>query len=362
MLAKPKTLALAPGEARRSLKMSASALVHFTQELSNLIQAGLPLFQALSIVHKQDTKGALKKLLPFLISRIYGGFSLSSSLAYYPHIFSPIYLSLIQVGESSGKLGQQLDYLLKHLKRIQKTKQMVQTTLLYPFIVSLCMAVVSFLLLFYVVPKFEGILNQSIGRASLPLLTKSLIGLSAGLHSHLMPMGFGAIALLLALYTMLKRKKPFLTALICGLPGLKPLLLKIHLARFTHTLATGLRSGLSLLKSLDLAQPTLALGSLQLACRRIQHNIQKGLTFSEAIKREEAFPLALSSLVEIGEASGSLQSVLETLSESYQEQAESHLKKLSVLLEPAVIIILSMFVGLVVLGLFLPMLQLMQGL
>lgn len=361
MLGNTQTISPPSKAPKPKLRLRQGLVLQFTQELSNLIQAGLPLFQALSIIHKQEQDKDLRKLLAFLLSRIYGGFSLSSSLAYYPRIFSDMYLGLIQVGESSGRLGQQLNYLLLHLKRVQKTQHMVQTALLYPFLVCLCMGMVSLLLVWYVVPRFEGILCQSF-QGPLPLLTQGLIGLSRALHLHWQLFALGAALLIVVIQWGLKRNKNRFMAFLSRLPGIQSLLLKVHLARLTHTLATGLRSGLSLLKSLDLAKAALGLGPLGLACQEVQQSIQKGLSFSEALKRQGAFPLAFTSLAEIGEATGSLQSVLESLSSTYHEQAESHLKQLSILLEPTVIILLSFFVGLVVLGLFLPMLQLMQGL
>lgn len=344
------------------LRLSAGEVLGFTQELSHLLQAGLPLFQALSILSNQQTQPGLKKLLPFLLGRIYAGFSLSSSLSYYSRSFGPVYLSLVQVGEHSGKLAQQLGYVLGYLKHLHKTRQSLQTALIYPLLVLGCMGLVSLFLLLYVVPRFEGLLHAGLSKGPLPLLTQGLLGCSHILCYHGKALGLGSIVLFSLVYGLLRRRGQPMVAWVWKVPGLQSLGLKLNLARFTHILVTTLGSGLSLIKSLSLARPALTLPSLEVAAFHLEQHMEKGMTLSEALKRQSAFPPAFLSLVEIGEATGALASILQSLGESYHEQVEQELKKLSVLLEPTCIIALSCLVGMVVLGLFLPILQLMQGL
>lgn len=342
------------------LSLSTGEVLAFTQELSHLLQAGLPLFQALSILCKQQTQPGLKKLLPFLAGRIYAGFSLSSSLAYYRTSFSPVYLSLVQAGEHSGKLAEQLHYVVRYLKHLHKTRQALQTALIYPALVLGCMGAVSLFLLLYVVPRFESLLHTSLGKGPLPLLTHGLLGCSHTLQDHGKALGAGVLLVAILVYLVFRHKGQSIGSYMWYIPGLRSLGLKLNLARFTHILVITLHSGLSLIKSLSLARPALTLASLQVAGAHLEQHMQKGMTLSEALKREAAFPPAFLSLVEIGEATGSLATILESLGESYQDQVEQALKKLSILLEPTCIIALSCLVGLVVLGLFLPILQLMQ--
>lgn len=344
------------------LRLRARDVLDFTQELGHLLQAGLPLFQALSILCKQQTGPGLKQFLAFLLGRIYAGFSLSSSLQYYSASFGPVYLSLIQAGEHSGKLPQHFTYITRYLKHLNTLRQALQTALLYPALVLGCMGVVSFFLLLYVVPRFEVLLHSTLNKSPLPVVTQGLLGISHALHDHGKALGLSFIFLSSLVYLVFRAKGQPILALVWRLPGLRSLGLKLNLARFTHILVTTLSSGLSLIKSLNLARPALTLPSLEAAASHVEQHMQKGMTFSEALKRQEAFPAAFLSLVEIGEATGSLVSILKSLGESYHEQVEQELKKLSVLLEPTCIIALSCLVGMVVLGLFLPILQLIQGL
>lgn len=343
------------------LGLSRQDVLSFTQELSHLLQAGLPLFQALSILSKQQKRPGLRKLLPFLLGRVYAGFSLSSSLAHYS-AFGPVYLSLIQAGEQSGKLAQQLAYVADYLKALHKTRQSLQTALIYPALVLGCMGVVSLFLLLYIVPRFEVLLQTSLGKGPLPMLTEGVLACSHILQQQGKALGLACLFISSLGYLILRHKGQPLRGLVWRLPGLKGLGEKLNLARFTHVLVTTLNSGLSLLKSLSLARLALNVPSLSAAAYQLEQHMQKGMTLSEALKRQEAFPTTFLSLVEIGEATGSLTPILKSLGENYQEQVEQALKKLSILLEPACIIALSSLVGLVVLGLFLPILQMIQGL
>lgn len=344
-------------------QISLSDLSDFTENLSFLLEAGLPLVEALSIIKNQSKRGILKGVLTFLINRINNGFSFSSSLSYCPKIFDPIYINLVKAGENSGKLQSNLYYLSTHFKKLKTTQKTIQSACLYPSIVlSVAFMVMAFVIL-WIVPRFELLFQQNLNMGQLPSFTRILLNLSYSIRSHI---GFCVLSFLLIVLCVWYCFKKFISSgtskYFLKWPIIGELLIKINLARFTYCFAMLLKSGLETLDALILSRNTLNLNIFKIAFQKIEKQIQQGVILSAAIKRQNIFPQSLYTLIEIGEKSGDLSKVLEAFSRMNQEQSEDLLKKLTTLIEPILIILLAIIIGSIILALFLPMLHFMQNL
>ncbi|BEV73360.1 MULTISPECIES: type II secretion system inner membrane protein GspF [unclassified Paludibacterium] len=354
----PLTLQL-PGRQRR-LRLPAGSLVLLTQQLSTLLEAGLPLERALSAVIEQTGQGPARQVLEALRTDILQGQSLAGALSQRPGVFSPLYRALIEAGEQSGRLDSVLVRLADYLARRASARQKLIQALAYPLAVMLVALLVVSGLMTWVVPQVVGVFVQS--HQTLPWLTRALMALSAGLREWgwlLLP---GLLSVVLCLRRLLSRPawRRRSESLLLALPLFGSLLLAINTARMASTLAILVSSGVPLLSALATVQPLLGCLLLRDAMDEVMTQVREGQPLSRALAARGCFPPVLVHLVGSGESSGTLALMLERAALQQQQEVERRLGTMSALMEPLLILCMGGVVLVIVLAIMLPIIDMNQ--
>jgi len=342
------------------IHLSAGALVLLTQQLSTLLNAGLPLEQALSAVIEQSEHAPSRRVLDTLRGEILQGNSLAAALGVLPGVFPALYCSLVDAGEHSGRLGAVLLRLADYLERRARARHQVIQALAYPVAVMSVAILVVTGLMTYVVPQVVGVFIQT--KQALPWLTRALMTLSNGLRDWgvicvlvITVAGVGS-ARLLRQPAMRRRVERYCLAL----PVLGRMVLALNAARMASTLAILVSSGVPLLSALATVRPLLSLLVLQDALVDSAEGVREGQSLAGALARARLFPPVLVHLIGSGEASGTLASMLERAAEQQQQEVERRLGTMTALLEPLLILVMGGVVMVIVLAVMLPIIDMNQ--
>lgn len=340
-------------------RLSEKSRLYFTQQIAILLRAGIPLAQALGLITQSEIHPAWKPVLVDVKTQLEHGSSLSDALRQHPRHFDVIYCHFITLGEHTGTLDTVLAYLAVHQEKTLRIKAKIKTALRYPLMI-LCIAItVTTALFLFVVPQFEHLFS-SFG-ADLPPLTRAIIQFGQLLKQHgITALIAGGIAILTSSYVF-KRSRTiayFFDTFLISLPYLGQQIKKIFTTQFTQTLATTLIAGLPLHESLNLLAQTLPNRVYQAAIQRIQLDISSGQTLHAAMQITHLFSHLTLLMIRIGEESGTLSTMLTNIANTYEEDIQQQIDRFHQLLEPAMILLLSILVGGLIMGLYLPIFKL----
>ncbi|TDR70753.1 type II secretion system inner membrane protein GspF [Paludibacterium purpuratum] len=340
--------------------LSSGSLVLLTQQLSTLLNAGLPLERALTAVIEQTAASTPRQVLEGLRGDILQGQSFAHALEARPGVFSPLYRALIDAGEHSGRLGAVLARLADYLERRARARQKVVQALAYPAAVMLVAVLVVTGLMTWVVPQVVGVFVQS--HQALPWLTRALMAVSANLREWGVAMLLALALSVLALQRALARpvwRRAVETRLL-RLPVVGSLVLALNTARMASTLAILVSSGVPLLSALSTVRPLLGCLILREALSTVADAVREGQTLARALSERGCFPPVLVHLVGSGEASGTLATMLERAAEQQQQEVERRLGTFSALMEPLLILFMGGVVLVIVLAIMLPIIDMNQ--
>jgi type IV pilus assembly protein PilC len=328
--------------------------ISFCRNLSLLISAGVPMADGFDLLISNTGNTTVKKTLQEIAFSLRKGESISRNIARYPQYFGDVFLVMVKTGEASGTLSQSLNYLAKEFKQENDLKQKVISSLLYPAIILALMCGVGLLMMTFVLPRLAKVFLSL--KVALPLPTKMLLTASLFLEKNLPLVFLFLILIVLSLYLFAKSKTGHLLAYWLGinLPVLKNLLSSYNLARFTQILATLITSGVPITQALELSVRSLVVAQKEEFYKRIQGKITRGVPLSTIFKEERVFPPMVSQIVSVGEKTGNLDKLLADLSTFYQEEVENSLKNFVTVLEPVLMIIVGIAVGLMVISVITP--------
>ena len=341
-------------------KISADDLTMFYLQLGNMLDAGLPLLTALRSMQGQIDNRSLKKSVSEITRRIEGGESLSEGMSRFPKIFPPLYRNLIQVGETSGNLG----YVLANIAELNESKEelnhQIRSALAYPIILILASVAVVVFMMMWLIPAFIVIFDRS--NIPLPTPTRVLYALSLFLKSN-WPVVSGLIVilfvggkLLLRLHFVKYRWDQFwLSVPVIGL-----LTKRIEISRWARNIALMLRSGVPLLKALQISKSLTGNAVFEETLRLAPDSVEAGGKLAEAIQKNGVFPNDVIQMVATGESSGSLDKMLHKVSEFYDQLVTRSLKKLTSMIEPTFILLMGVVVGFIMLSIFLPIFDMIK--
>lgn len=333
-------------------KYGLKQLVLFTQKLYNLINSRVELLSALRLLEKNSDNQAEKTLLAEIIRDIKDGVPFSACLARYPQYFPRLYINIVRTGESTGKLKDALMQLLEHLRRLQDLKLKVKQALAYPIFMSLVGAGTIFVMLTFVLPRLAGMFDDF--QAKLPLPTLILLKISNFLQSY-----WWGIIILIALVVFALKLKPagkesIFNRLKYHLPVVKEIVYKQSVANFSQSLSLLLKSGVNLLSALADAGPVIGNPVYISQLEQVRKDIGEGVPFSAALEKFKIFSDFFVQMIRVGEEGGRLDSVLADIAESYEKEIEADLKIVSSLIEPAIILVLGLIIGMMVIAMLLP--------
>lgn len=341
-------------------RLSAADLALLTLQLSTLVQAGLPLEEALEAVAKQSAKRRVSGLLSAVRSRVLEGHALASALAQFPGAFPELFCATVAAGERSGHLGQVLEQLASYTQARQASRQKIQMALVYPAVLMLASVLIVGFLLGYVVPDVVKIFVES-GQA-LPWLTRALIAASDGLRSHGLLL-LGVIALLVALWRWSLRQPAWRLrwhGLVLSLPVLGEVLRAMETARFASTLAILGRSAVPLVDALEIAAAVIGNLTIRARMADVARSVREGGTLTRGLELGGDIPPMMLHMIASGERAGELDRMLARAAEQQESSLAARIALVVSLFEPAMLVLMGGVVLLIVLAILLPILSLNQ--
>lgn len=333
-------------------RFSPQVLSDITRRLSTLISSGVPLLEGISAISNEQ-KGPSRNILTDIKERIASGTSLSRSLQAYPDIFPDFYTGMIAAGEKSGRLSDVLLKLADFLERDITVKSRVRTALVYPAFMASISIVIIFFLFTFVIPKITKIFDDT--SAALPFITVVLLWINTALHKFWWLFLAMAAAALMAFKRVRERRRDIIDSLLLKEPT--GLLMELYMLRFTMTMSFLLSGGLPILNAMQLTARATGNVALEKTILTAQEHVSQGAKLSASL---ESFPPTLLQIISTGEQTGKLPEVLMKTSESYENEFDKKLQRMISLLEPSLILIMGLIVGLIVIAVLLPIFELNQ--
>lgn len=322
--------------------------VLFTKHLSVMLRAGLTLLESLQILIEQSSSWRMRTILKGAYRRVERGEKFSDALGAYPQVFSPFYINIVRAGELSGNLEENLEHLAGQFTKEHELRQKVKTALMYPTIVIIAAAFIGFFFATYVLPQVAGLFTGLQG-IKLPLVTVILLKVSAFARQYTFVSFVGLFGGLYFVWWFFRRKflAPVTHYLVLRLPVIGRIVKDVNLARFSLVFGTLLRSGIDIVKAIEVTSSVLNNVHYKRALGRVLVEVQRGQPVSEVLARyPDMFPRLTGRMIGVGERAGKLEEVLGYLSDFYELEVETTMKNLQTILEP----ILLLFIGLVALG------------
>lgn len=343
----------------RNRKIKAKHITAFIEQLAILINANIPLLIALNIIIQDAENKSIKNLITNCKNSISAGQSLHTTLSQQPQYFSELLCSLINVGEQSGTLDIILNELVDYFTKIANQKRKIIKAMLYPATVLGITFIVMAILLLFVIPQFKT-MYSGLG-ASLPSYTQFIINLGDFVRAE---WGFilgGIIGSMLCTKLAHQRSlkfRQYLDDISLKIPIVGRILTYGIIVRLTKTIALSFKSGMPLLKAIDLSINTTQNWRYQLALQNIAKSITNGKALHSAMEEQKLFPAKIIQLIALGEETGTLDSMLEKIAAIFNEKLNYITDNLNNLLEPIIMLILGVLVGGLIIGMYLPIFRL----
>ncbi len=334
----------------------------FCEELSTLINAGVPLAQSISIIKEQTQKGTMKKIAANLLGDIEGGQSLSGALEKQGRFFSPVFVNMVKTGETSGTLDETLRDLAVQTEKDHDLVSKIRGAMTYPAVILVVMTGAIIFLMVKVVPAISGLFDE-LG-ATLPLTTRIMIAASRIMVHDGIFLAIGAIAVIAGIYFALTRVAPIqksFHAAILKAPIIGKISLRFNLARFSRTLGSLLGSGVSVLEALEIVSHSTKNVIFSNEIEQVKERVKNGAPLAEPLKQSKIFPVMVSQMIGVGEETGNLDKMLIKVAEFYERQIESFTKNLSSIIEPIIMLIVGVAVGFIIVSIITPIYQATQN-
>ena len=334
-------------------RVSQQQLLQFTRELGTLLTAGLPLDRSLSILGGLFEGSELSKILRSLVEAVRAGKSLAVSMGEHPDVFPKIYVNMIRAGEAGGILESVLRYLTEYMENTLALKEDIKSALIYPIILATAAGLSLIVLFVFVIPKFAVIFRGN--SKAIPLITKIVIDFSQFLAQYswfiLLVIMVAVGAGIFYIRSPEGRSEWDRLRLHCWLLG--DLVRKFETARFCRTLAALLKGGVPLLEALGTVQGVVGNRLLVLAVGQVQMRVREGKGMARPLSESGLFPALALSMIAVGEETGKLDTMLAEVASYYDQEVRRTTKRLTALLEPALILVMGLIIGVVVISMLL---------
>lgn len=330
--------------------------ISFNYQLATLLKAGIPLIAALKLIGEKNA--VLKKIANALHLSVSDGYSLSDATKQHPKFFGKYECNLIAIGERTGQLDLVIEKLAQNQEHAHKLKRKVIKAINYPSLILLVTFFVIAGLMHYVVPEFEKTFKNF--NSELPWLTLLVINTADIFNQHLLYLIALPILLILAFYTLLTKSKSLQISIektLLKTPFLKDIFGQAIAVHFSRCLEINLTSGVSLLAALENVSLIQKHEVTKEAIKRISTLIVDGVSLSQAVEQTNIFPQLVTQMIAIGEESGALEMVFSKLAEHYESEIDRLAEQMITFLEPALMLFVGAFTGLLMLALYLPMFQ-----
>ena len=343
------------------LKISLNDKILFVRNLSMLLKSGVNIIEALDILKNNTRSKALKYILSLAIQDIQKGQFLSNSLAKFKEVFGDFFVNIINVGELTGTLPENLDKLEKELSQIGGVRRKIITTMIYPTFIIGTMIVLVIFVIYFIFPKILPIF-ENLG-VELPLITKIFIKISTFLIENTAEIILGIFIFIISIIAGLKFQKTryYIHLIFLNIPLFSGLFKNYILAEFARILSLLLGSGLKLVESLEISGNALSNEVYKKTLQQVASEILAGRPLNEILaKFPKFFPYNFVKMIEIGERTGNLEKNLKYLSENLEEDVSTFLERFVNILEPLILIIIAVTIGFMAVSIILPIYELSE--
>ena len=333
----------------------------FFRNLAAMIASNVSVVDALRVFQEQERSKQMKKVITAMVRDIENGAKLSDAMKKNPRYFSEYIIGTVDIGELSGRLVETLDRISEDLQYEYDLKKTVQASLAYPAVVLCSMTVVLITMMVYVLPKIADLFREL--DAELPFITKVLISISTFIRMHPFILAGSIMGIFVLLLLSLKTKKGrfIISYMNLRMPVFGSLIKETNLALFFRTLEALFSSGISLVHSIDIAKKTVKNELYKKSLEAIKPILVHGTKLSDALKPFPfLFPLQIQRIVEVGEQSGKLEESFKRLNMYYDRNVRHKTKTLTSLIEPVILIVVGISVGIIALSIFLPIYESVQ--
>jgi type IV pilus assembly protein PilC len=342
-------------------KIPSIQILLFTRQLSTMITSGLPLVQSLEILANQIEDVNFRGIVREIKEKIEGGSRFADALRDYPKCFDELYINLVVAGEEGGLLDGVLQRLAVYMEKSEKLRKKVKSAMIYPVAIILVAFIVVIVLLLFVIPVFEKMFKEM--GAELPAPTQIVINLSQIVQSYWYVIIGGIVGLVVALKYYYKTDNGHRTIdrLVLKLPLFGLLTIKASVARVTRTLATLLMSGVAILESMIIVAKVAGNKIVEEALMVARSRISEGRTMAEPLEQAGIFPPMVVQMVQVGESTGALDSMLNKIADFYEEDVDNMVTNLTAMMEPMIMVFLGVVLGGLIVAMYLPIFKLGQA-
>ncbi len=347
---------LALGGGRR--RVSRQEFLVFNQELATLLKAGMPLVQSLDILRQRVSNPAFKAVLDDVHDKVKAGTALSDAFGEYSDLFPAVYAASLMAGERSGNLDEVIRRYVAYEKLIGAVKRRTISALIYPAILVTLMVGLVGIIVVRVVPAFSGFYANFDGE--LPLSTRVIVGISDTLLANFWIILVGGIAIGVAVAGWIRHpgQRAHLDRMLLTLPWAGATVRKFATSQLARTLATLLGGGIALVHALEVAGAAMTNRHLAVEIAGVTRRVREGESFAEALRARGVFTDVAVKMVEVGESTGALQEMLNSLADFYDEEIETEVARFITLIEPVILVVMGVVIAAVVLALYMPLFEL----
>ena len=345
---------------RKSIK--SKSITIFSRQFATMINAGLAMLRALYILENQTQNVKLKQIISEVRTDVKSGGALSDSLEKHPKVFNRLYVSMVRAGEAGGILDDTLNRVATQLEAEDSLKRMVRSAMVYPLLIAAFAMLVLAAMMLFIIPIFSK-MYADLG-SKLPLLTQIMVSISDTLRSAWGIVVFGAIFGVIYGIIRLKRTPRGTAAwdrTKLHIPmGIGDIILKLAMARFSRTLSTLVSSGVPIIQAIEITGDTAGNVVVSEAMDNVKREVKEGRPMSEPLTRSHIFPPMVTQMIAVGEETGAVDTMLNKIADFYEDEVNASVKSLTSILEPIMMMGVGALVGVIVIGLYLPIFNLMN--
>jgi type IV pilus assembly protein PilC len=337
-------------------RVMADELAVATRQLSTMINAGMPILRALSVLEQQNSNKLLKSTLAAVRADVEAGANLSDALAKHPKVFNDLFVSMVRAGEAGGLLEEVLTRVADQVEKDAALRRQVRAAMVYPSVVITFALGIMLALVAFLIPVFVGVFKDFPGK--LPALSQFMVNFSHALTHEwylFLVVGVGTVVGVRALKNS-KQGKPLWDQAKLHFPlRIGEVVQKVVIARWSRTLSSLVSAGVPMIQALEITGHTGGNIMLERAMDTVITSVKQGGTISAPLKQSTVFPAMVPQMIAVGEETGALDTMLAKVADFYDEQVDTAIKSLTSILEPVMIIVVGAIVGVIVLSMYLPL-------
>jgi len=335
-------------------KIKISELVLFSRQMATMIDAGIPLVQALDILSEQIESRLFRAIILDVKKDTAGGLAFNEALAKHPRAFSPLFVNMVKAGESSGALDSIMDRLATYTEKTDSLIRKVRSAMIYPIAVSTMAVIVTLILMIKVVPVFKNIFADF--GSDLPTPTLILVTISDFLVNHIVVWSVLVVVFFVVVLRLLRTPKGrvLYDRFLLNMPVFGIIMRKVAVSKFSRTLATLVKSGVPILSALEIVAKTSGNRVIEAAVMNVRNSIREGENITAPLQRSKVFPPLVVRMISVGEQTGELEKMLTKIADFYDDQVDAAVSGITSLIEPLIIAFLGTVVGGIVICMFLP--------